>query len=424
MDAPFGAAIVGHESRLEPRVGGHMAANKDDTDRLASLQSLCSEKDQLIQSLSTDLQVEKHLREHESRLVGQKAARIKQWVVQRLKELEAQNEQLRKQNVTCTAQLQVLKSCAERTKSWRNSLLLSRSVTGALPVDRRDVDMDCNRTSEDSGLTSGDNADSSVAGGGASPPPDSERLLCCSTNSLRTNKHVYATCLPLRERNKAKMLLEMNANGGGAQSPRSRCGKMSAKLTDRTTSLPRDNHLHAGVASSSSSADSSPSDEKPIPTPRKSKVAVGGTVTRAYLLEPDILTIERDSLEPDGEFEDDDDDEIFDEPDTAAAVPARSLLDITESMCNLVVDPRGSSLTNDDAEYVNLAEIYTLHRRQLPGPPPAPPVHRSMAPWEEKLHALADKCLERRSDDGRDSLLSPRNSHERSSTRTTSSEGP
>lgn len=254
-----------------------------------------------------------------------------------------------------------------------------------MPVDRRDVDMDCNRTSEDSGLTSGDNADSSAAGGGTPPPAEFERLLCCSTNSLRTNKHVYATCLPLRERNKAKMLVDMHSHGGGGggQSPRGRCGKA-------TGSLPRDRDIlrqHPDV-SSSSSADSSPSDEKPIPTPRKSKAIGGGggggtATTRAYLLEPDILTVERDSLEPDGEY-DYEDEEIFDEPDVGTTAPARSLLDITESMCNLVVDqrdPRHSSLTNDAAEYVNLAEIYTLHRRQLPGPPPAPPVHRSMAPW-------------------------------------------
>ena len=52
-------------------------------------------------------------------------------------QLDAQNEQLRKQNVKCTAQLQVLKSCAERTKSWRNSLLLSRSVTVSRSSVRR-----------------------------------------------------------------------------------------------------------------------------------------------------------------------------------------------------------------------------------------------------------------------------------------------
>lgn len=253
---------------------------------------------------------------------------------------------------------------------------------GALPVDRRDVDMDCNRTSEDSGLTSGDNAEGSVVGGGTPPPADTEQLLCCSTNSLRTNKHVYATCLPLRERNKAKMLLEVQSNGGGGggQSQRARCAKPTAKFLDRTASLPRDNRQHLPI-SSSSSAESSPSDEKPIPTPRKSKVASGAATTRAYLIEPDILTVERDSLEPDGEFEDEDD-EIFDEPDGAIAVaPNRSLLDITESMCNLVGDPHDSCLTTDTAEYVNITEIYTMHRRPVPVPPPAPPVHRSMAPW-------------------------------------------
>lgn len=44
-------------------------------------------------------------------------------------QLEEQNERLRLQNLKCTAQLQVLKSCADRAKHWQTSVLFSNSVT-------------------------------------------------------------------------------------------------------------------------------------------------------------------------------------------------------------------------------------------------------------------------------------------------------
>ncbi|VDO07344.1 unnamed protein product [Brugia timori] len=44
-------------------------------------------------------------------------------------QLEEQNERLRLQNLKCTAQLQVLKSCADRAKHWQTSALFSNSVT-------------------------------------------------------------------------------------------------------------------------------------------------------------------------------------------------------------------------------------------------------------------------------------------------------
>ncbi|KAM3717124.1 Pleckstrin [Dirofilaria immitis] len=65
-------------------------------------------------------------------------------------QLEKQNERLRLQNLNCTAQLQVLKSCADRAKHWQTSALFSSSVTGSLSLLMMD------RASDDSGLTSDD----------------------------------------------------------------------------------------------------------------------------------------------------------------------------------------------------------------------------------------------------------------------------
>lgn len=50
-------------------------------------------------------------------------------------QLEQQNERLRAQNLKCIAQLQVLKSCADRTKRWQNSIALSQSVIVSLHPD-------------------------------------------------------------------------------------------------------------------------------------------------------------------------------------------------------------------------------------------------------------------------------------------------
>uniref|UniRef100_A0A7I4KCE0 Bm2554, isoform c n=1 Tax=Brugia malayi TaxID=6279 RepID=A0A7I4KCE0_BRUMA len=86
----------------------------------------------------------------ETTAISQKTAKIKRWVKNRLQELEEQNERLRLQNLKCTAQLQVLKSCADRAKHWQTSALFSNSVTGALSLAMMD------RTSDDSGLTSDD----------------------------------------------------------------------------------------------------------------------------------------------------------------------------------------------------------------------------------------------------------------------------
>uniref|UniRef100_A0A183TWQ2 Shugoshin_C domain-containing protein n=1 Tax=Toxocara canis TaxID=6265 RepID=A0A183TWQ2_TOXCA len=146
--------------------------------------------------------------------------------------LEEQNERLKVQNLKCTAQLQVLKSCADRTKHWQNSLLFSHSVAhgrevfdieGALPSTMMD------RTSDDSGLTSDDTW---------------ER----KTDLMTQSASALYKCASLRHAKKPGKPARIRSNSLGRE---------------------------GGDEENSSTTDSSPWEEKPkpIPTPRKSKAS-------------------------------------------------------------------------------------------------------------------------------------------------------
>lgn len=94
-------------------------------------------------------------RSPEDELIFEKSAKVKQWVKNRMKELEDQNERLRLQNLRCTTQLQMLRSFTEKSKQLKAEMAMSRSITGTLPVMRDNE----NRTSDDSGLTSDDTSE-------------------------------------------------------------------------------------------------------------------------------------------------------------------------------------------------------------------------------------------------------------------------
>lgn len=72
-------------------------ANIRDMDK-SSLVNLLTEKDRRIQELERLLEDQKRLRLQDSNQVEEKAAKIKEWVTNKLKELENQNKQLRDQN--------------------------------------------------------------------------------------------------------------------------------------------------------------------------------------------------------------------------------------------------------------------------------------------------------------------------------------
>lgn len=62
-----------------------------------------------ISQLESKIEEQKQLRLQDAKQVELKAARIKEWVQNKLRDLECQNQQLREQNVKCNQQLDLLK---------------------------------------------------------------------------------------------------------------------------------------------------------------------------------------------------------------------------------------------------------------------------------------------------------------------------
>lgn len=62
-----------------------------------------------ITNLEKEIEEQKLLRLQDARQVEVKAARIKEWVTNKLRELEDQNRLLREQNLKCNQQLDLLK---------------------------------------------------------------------------------------------------------------------------------------------------------------------------------------------------------------------------------------------------------------------------------------------------------------------------
>ncbi|XP_023228679.1 uncharacterized protein CG43867-like [Centruroides sculpturatus] len=74
------------------------------------LEKSCREKDKIISTLEQQVTEQKKLRMQEAKQVEAKAAKIKEWVTHKLKELEEQNQHLREQNQKCNKQLELLKN--------------------------------------------------------------------------------------------------------------------------------------------------------------------------------------------------------------------------------------------------------------------------------------------------------------------------
>ncbi|MCP9264746.1 Pleckstrin-likey domain-containing family H member 1 [Dirofilaria immitis] len=171
--------------------------------------------------------------------------------------LEKQNERLRLQNLNCTAQLQVLKSCADRAKHWQTSALFSSSVTTENEISSFEI------------------------------------------KTLETDDNGFGRIL-------MNVGISMYARNIGV------LGSLSLLMMDRASDdSVRMHTLSQGKGEkpsdeTSSTTDSSPHEEKvkPIPTPRKTKPS--GPL--------DPITIERDSLNSyDEENDYREDIEFFDE---------------------------------------------------------------------------------------------------------------
>ncbi|XP_018571697.1 uncharacterized protein CG43867 isoform X3 [Anoplophora glabripennis] len=77
-----------------------------------------------IHRLEGEVEEQRQLRLHDAKQVEAKAARIKEWVTNKLKELEIQNQTLKEQNIKCNQQLELLKNhlaLADRRRSESSS---------------------------------------------------------------------------------------------------------------------------------------------------------------------------------------------------------------------------------------------------------------------------------------------------------------
>ncbi|XP_052855844.1 uncharacterized protein CG43867 isoform X12 [Drosophila gunungcola] len=93
------------------------------------------EAEKTITSLEIQVEEQRQLRLHDARQIEAKAAKIKEWVNNKLRDLEEQNQLLREQNVKCNQQLELLKNHIAN-QSQRHSIV--GPVRNSLSLDVQD----------------------------------------------------------------------------------------------------------------------------------------------------------------------------------------------------------------------------------------------------------------------------------------------
>ncbi|XP_037934744.1 uncharacterized protein CG43867 isoform X2 [Teleopsis dalmanni] len=105
------------------------------TQQSTSLPSTDAEK--TITSLEIQVEEQRQLRLHDARQIEAKAAKIKEWVTNKLRELEEQNQLLREQNLKCNQQLELLKNHIANQPN-RHSSVGPHPVRNSLSLDVQD----------------------------------------------------------------------------------------------------------------------------------------------------------------------------------------------------------------------------------------------------------------------------------------------
>nr|CAD7263282.1 unnamed protein product [Timema shepardi] len=101
-------------------------------------------KETVINKLETQVEEQRQLRLQDAKQVEAKAAKIKEWVTNKLRELEEQNQHLREQNQKCNAQLELLRNHLAHSQIG----LKDRSSTGG--SSRASLSLEATTTSDDS----------------------------------------------------------------------------------------------------------------------------------------------------------------------------------------------------------------------------------------------------------------------------------
>ncbi|XP_055388062.1 uncharacterized protein CG43867-like isoform X2 [Condylostylus longicornis] len=88
--------------------------------------------EETITNLEIQVEQQRQLRIQEARHVEAKAARIKEWVTNKLRELEEQNQLLREQNQKCNQQLELLRNHIAVSSSRHSSILRATNIRNSL----------------------------------------------------------------------------------------------------------------------------------------------------------------------------------------------------------------------------------------------------------------------------------------------------
>lgn len=111
--------------------------------------SSTTDTEKTINQLEVQVEEQRLLRLQDAKQVEEKAAKIKEWVTNKLRELEEQNQVLREQNVKCNQQLELLRNHLA-TQSNRNSSIAAAPVRSSLSLDVCDLKHRNNRRRSES----------------------------------------------------------------------------------------------------------------------------------------------------------------------------------------------------------------------------------------------------------------------------------
>lgn len=105
---------------------GDWSINSDHTTNSQSAD--VPEAQKVITKLETQVEEQKRLRLQEAKQVEAKAALIKEWVANKLRGLEEQNQQLREQNDRCNQQIELLRNHLEQLRHMKPGVRTSLSL--------------------------------------------------------------------------------------------------------------------------------------------------------------------------------------------------------------------------------------------------------------------------------------------------------
>eukprot|EP00092_Neocalanus_flemingeri_P001971 GFUD01002103.1.p1 GENE.GFUD01002103.1~~GFUD01002103.1.p1 ORF type:complete len:1505 (+),score=292.95 GFUD01002103.1:136-4515(+) len=115
VDAESRAENAEHQVRLmERRLGEVEWSPTEQSVKADEYQKAAFEKEKVIKTLEGEVESQRQQRLSDAKQVEAKAARIKDWVTNKLRELEEQNQHLREQNAYCNEQMELLRNRLEQ----------------------------------------------------------------------------------------------------------------------------------------------------------------------------------------------------------------------------------------------------------------------------------------------------------------------